>query len=145
MRHTQSGHPVALEGRAIRIGDEYPPIGCSSVAERVAGRLLELVRTKSLKPGDLLPTERELSATMQVSRPTVREAVRGLQILGVLKVRHGISVSSLDASDLLGPRQFLITRNTSNVHAPYKAAALAMALHMRNVCNSTYVATEMAR
>ena len=62
-----------------------PPIERNSVAEQVAKRLLELVRTRNLKPGDMLPTERDLAAMMQVSRPSVREAVRGLQILGVLQ------------------------------------------------------------
>ncbi len=48
---------------------------------------------------------------MQVSRPSLREALRGLQILGVLKMRQGggIYVTGLEASDLLGPLQFLIT------------------------------------
>lgn len=101
----------------------FAPIERYSVAEQVAKKLLDLVRTKSLKPGDQLPTERELAAFMQVSRPSVREALRGLQILGVLKTRQGggVYVSSLDASDLLSPLQLLITLNAANVDALYEA------------------------
>lgn len=93
------------------------------MAEKVAKHLLDLVRSKNLKPGDQLPPERELATMMQVSRPSVREALRGLQILGVLKVRQGggIYVSSLDASDLLAPLQFLIALNIENVDALYEA------------------------
>src|SRR4051794_8979123 len=101
----------------------FAPIERSSLAEQVARRLLDLVRTKNLKPGDHLPPERELAALMQVSRPSLREALRGLQILGVLKARQGggVFVSSLDASDLLAPFQMLITLNEENVNALYEA------------------------
>lgn len=106
--------------------DEFLPIERSSIAEQVAKKLLDLIRTKNLKPGDMLPTERELAAMMQVSRPSVREAIRGLQILGVLKVRqgYGIYVSPLDAADLLGPLQFLLTLNAENIDALYEIRAL---------------------
>ncbi|HEV7285703.1 MAG TPA: GntR family transcriptional regulator, partial [Kaistia sp.] len=105
---------------------DFEPIERSSVAEQVAKKLLDLVRTKNLRPGDQLPPERELAAAMQVSRPSVREALRGLQILGVLKVRQGggIYVSSLEASDLLGPLQLLITLNEQNVNALYESRKL---------------------
>ena len=106
--------------------DAYAPIERSSLAEQVARRLLDLVRTRNLKPGDMLPPERELATLMQVSRPSVREAVRGLQILGVLKARQGsgIYVSSLEAADLLGPLQLLMTLNPRNVGALYEARVL---------------------
>ncbi len=106
--------------------DAYAPIERQSLAEQVARRLLDLVRTRNLKPGDMLPPERELATLMQVSRPSVREAVRGLQILGVLKARQGsgIYVSSLGAADLLGPLQLLITLDPRNVDALYEARVL---------------------
>lgn len=107
----------------MSVSGDFAPIERSSVAEKVAKHLLDLVRSKNLKPGDQLPPERELAAMMQVSRPSVREALRGLQILGVLKVRQGggIYVSSLDASDLLAPLQFLISLNVENVDALYES------------------------
>ncbi len=106
--------------------ENYAPIERNSVAEQVAKRLLELVRTRNLKPGDMLPTERDLAAMLQVSRPSVREAVRGLQILGVLRARQGsgVFVSSLEAADMLAPWQFLITLNKENVDALYEARVL---------------------
>ena len=63
---------------------------------------------------------------LQVSRPSVREAMRGLQILGVVKTRQGggAYISSLDAADLLGPLQFLITLNAQNVDALYESRVL---------------------
>jgi GntR family transcriptional repressor for pyruvate dehydrogenase complex len=106
--------------------EEFLPIERSSIAEQVAKKLLDLIRSRNLKPGDMLPTERDLAVAMQVSRPSVREAVRGLQILGVLKVRqgYGIYVSPLDAADLLGPLQFLLTLNAENIDALYEIRQL---------------------
>ncbi len=101
----------------------YAPVERASVAEQVAKRLLEMVRTKSLKPGDQLPPERELATYMQVSRPSLREALRGLQILGVLSMRQGggVYVTALEASDLLGPLQFLITLDSENLGSLYES------------------------
>src|SRR5579863_1292888 len=102
------------------------PIERNSVADQVAKKILDLVRTGNLKPGDQLPPERDLAQMLQVSRPSLREAMRGLQILGVVKSRQGggAYISSLDAADLLGPLQFLITLNAQNVHALYEARVL---------------------
>lgn len=106
--------------------EAYAPVERSSVAEQVAKRLLEMVRTKALKPGDQLPPERELATYMQVSRASLREALRGLQILGVLKMRQGggIYVTGLEATDLLGPLQFLITLDSQNLGSLYESRFL---------------------
>lgn len=102
------------------------PVERNSVADQVAKKILDLVRTGNLKPGDQLPTERDLAQMLQVSRPSVREALRGLQILGVVKTRQGggAYISSLDASDLLGPLQILITLNEDNVQGLYEARVM---------------------
>jgi GntR family transcriptional repressor for pyruvate dehydrogenase complex len=102
------------------------PVERNSVADQVAKKILDLVRTGNLKPGDQLPPERDLAQMLQVSRPSLREAMRGLQILGVVRSRQGggAYISSLDAADLLGPLQFLITLNTQNVHALYESRVL---------------------
>lgn len=49
----------------------------------------ELILARGLKPGDRLPTEPEFSAELGVGRNAVREAVRALQSLGIIEVRHG--------------------------------------------------------
>ncbi len=102
------------------------PIERNSVADQVAKRILDLVRTGNLKPGDEFPPERDLAQMLQVSRPSLREAMRGLQILGVVKSRQcgGACISSVDAADLLRPLQFLITLNARNVHALYESRVL---------------------
>jgi GntR family transcriptional regulator, transcriptional repressor for pyruvate dehydrogenase complex len=96
------------------------------VAEQVARNLLQLIHAGGLQPGDQLPTEREIAATMGVSRPSVREALRGLQILGVVRSRQGggIYVSSLDPADIMHPLQVVIALTEENFEALHEARVL---------------------
>lgn len=102
------------------------PIKRESVAEIVAGRILDLVSSGALKAGDQLPPERELARLLNVSRPSVREAVRGLALLGVVNSRQGggIHISDLDAATLLGPLHFYLTLEDMNVAELYDARIL---------------------
>lgn len=56
------------------------------------GILLELnriVEEDNLRPGDKLPSERELSERLKVGRSSVREALRALELLGLIATRRG--------------------------------------------------------
>ena len=57
--------------------------------EIVRERLLEIIQTGFLKPGDVLPSERELMALFEVGRPAIREAMQDLQRMGLIEIRHG--------------------------------------------------------
>jgi DNA-binding FadR family transcriptional regulator len=93
------------------------PLGRKTVSELVVQRILDLVREGSLKAGDKLPPERDLSQSLDVSRPTLREALRALQILGVLEIRHGggVYVTSLDPAELLSPFDLFVTLDARNM------------------------------
>src|ERR1700682_5793773 len=71
--------------------------------EQAVGAIMNLLTSGELGPGDRLPTERDLALSLGVSRSTIREAIRGLEMMRVLQVRHGegIFVTSLDAPLLL--------------------------------------------
>ena len=99
------------------------PIIRQPVAEQVARQLLALVQSGKLKPGEQLPPERELAATLGVSRPSLREALRALSLLGVLRIRQGggVYVSSLDPESLLAPLHFFISLNARNVEDLFEA------------------------
>lgn len=102
------------------------PLRRSGLTEMLVARLLGLVTTGNLKPGDQLPPERKLAETFDVSRPTLREALRALAVLGVIEVRHGggVFVSQLEASDLLAPLAFFLTLRASEVEKLYEARRL---------------------
>lgn len=105
---------------------EEAPIMRQSVAEMVAKRILEMVTSRALKPGDQLPPERDLAEMLDVSRPSLREAIRGLSILGVLKVRQGggAFISELDGDALLGPIRFFLSLEEMNIRELYDARSL---------------------
>jgi GntR family transcriptional repressor for pyruvate dehydrogenase complex len=66
------------------------------LAAQVAERLLEEVRSKGLEAGTRMPSERELMAALGVGRSTIREAINGLAMLGVVEIRHGQGAFVLD-------------------------------------------------
>jgi GntR family transcriptional repressor for pyruvate dehydrogenase complex len=59
------------------------------LTEAVAQQLLDQIRQQRLQPGARMPSERELMTALNVGRSTVREALNGLALLGVIEVRHG--------------------------------------------------------
>ena len=59
------------------------------LSDKVAATIRDTILSGRLRSGDLLPSERELAQRYEVSGPTVREAIRGLTLLGLADVRHG--------------------------------------------------------
>ena len=55
----------------------------------VADRLKTFILEGDLKPGDRLPTEAELATRFGVSRPSLREAIKSLEFLGIVEARRG--------------------------------------------------------
>jgi GntR family transcriptional regulator, transcriptional repressor for pyruvate dehydrogenase complex len=98
----------------------------SSIADQVVFKLLAHIRAGDLKAGDRLPPERELVEQIGVSRPTLREALRALTILGVIRSNRGggMFVSSLKPEELLGPLQFFLTLEGCSVENLYQARML---------------------
>jgi GntR family transcriptional repressor for pyruvate dehydrogenase complex len=62
------------------------------LSHTVADLLLDGIREQGLAPGTRLPSERELMRRLHVGRSTVREALNGLALTGVLEIRHGQGV-----------------------------------------------------
>ncbi len=58
-------------------------------AARIATQLVELIDLQRLSPGDRLPPERQLAELLEVSRPSLREALHILQAQGLVSIRHG--------------------------------------------------------
>ena len=64
--------------------------------EQVAEQISKLIKKGKLKPGARLPPERELAKQLEVSRPTVREAMIALEISGLVEVRVGSGIYVLE-------------------------------------------------
>ena len=59
--------------------------------EEVVGRVRDMLSGGELKPGERLPSEREFSRQLNISRSALREALRTLEIAGVVELRKGRS------------------------------------------------------
>jgi GntR family transcriptional regulator, transcriptional repressor for pyruvate dehydrogenase complex len=74
---------AATRGQGRRLG--AGPIARRKTYELVAERLVGMIGEGALRPGDPLPTERELTDGFQVGRSSVREALRMLESQGVIR------------------------------------------------------------
>jgi GntR family transcriptional regulator, transcriptional repressor for pyruvate dehydrogenase complex len=73
---------------ADSIQAELEVIRRQKVYEAVAEQIERLVLTR-LKPGDKLPSERELAELLHVSRSSIRDAIRSLELMGLVEPRQG--------------------------------------------------------
>lgn len=67
----------------------YLPVQTKRAFEEVAEQIREQLSQGLLKPGDRLPPERDLAEQFNLSRNTVREALRALEMSGLLEFRKG--------------------------------------------------------
>ena len=86
---------------------------------KVAEQIIEAIEEGELRPGDKLPSENELAKRMDVSRPSVREALSGLQALDIVdtKIGSGTYLSkSIHESNLISTDLSLIEKEMSHLH-----------------------------
>jgi DNA-binding FadR family transcriptional regulator len=65
------------------------PIERRRLYQEVMDRLLRMIREDGLRPGDQLPSERELTERYGVGRPAVREALQNLAHMGLVTIAQG--------------------------------------------------------
>ena len=67
----------------------FKPVKNMKVYEQVVDQIKEMVRVGKIKKGDKLPTERVMAEELQVSRTSIREAMRALEVVGLIESRQG--------------------------------------------------------
>ena len=72
-----------------RVPGERGPIVKRTVKDQISDKLAYMIHSGLLRPGDELPSERELAGTLGVSRETVRAAIGVLQARKMIEVSHG--------------------------------------------------------
>ena len=78
-----------MNGPAALPLDHFIAITPHRAFEEIADQIRGMVAAGRLRPGDRLPPERELAATFRVSRNTLREALRALELAGMIESRKG--------------------------------------------------------
>jgi len=69
----------------------FKSVKSDKVSEHITEQVRKAIFEGSLKPGDKLPPEKKLIETFHVSKATLREALRSLEVLGFLEIRKGVS------------------------------------------------------
>ena len=65
------------------------PVKNIKVYEVIMEEIKDIVKKGELKSGEKLPSERELADKLEVSRTSVREALKALTMLGLIESKHG--------------------------------------------------------
>ncbi|ACK41796.1 MULTISPECIES: FadR/GntR family transcriptional regulator [Dictyoglomus] len=76
------------------------PVTRTKLTESIIKAIMEYVNSQNLKVGDRLPSERDLSKALKVSRPLLREAIRVMEGLNLIEVKPG---SGIFIKNPLGP------------------------------------------
>jgi GntR family transcriptional repressor for pyruvate dehydrogenase complex len=89
---------------ATPVKSDFEVVRRNKVYEEVAKQIERLILEK-LQPGDKLPSERELAELLQVSRSSIRDAIRSLELTGLVEPRQGAGtiVRELSAESLVNP------------------------------------------
>jgi len=89
---------------ATAIKPEFEAVRRNRVYEEVAKQIERLI-LKKLRPGDKLPSERELAELLRVSRGSIRDAIRSLELMGLVEPRQGTGtiVRAVSTESLVNP------------------------------------------
>ncbi len=72
--------------------DPFRPLAKQCLSDRLARQIRRLIQTGDYKEGDRLPAIMEMARRFGVGHPTVREALKKLETMGVVEIRHGSGV-----------------------------------------------------
>ncbi len=88
----------------------FKPIRPKKISEEIVEQIKELISQGELRPGERIPSERDLATMLGVSRPSVREAIMVLEAMGFVDSRQGggTYVRSLTQSSLADPLSNLV-------------------------------------
>ena len=111
---------------ALQPAAEFGTVVRDPLPEQIAHRLVALISERRLRPGDRLPPERELAATMGVSRASLREALRALSLIGVTEMRQGAGnyVAALDPGTLMRPLGLVLALSDAGFDELFEARKL---------------------
>ena len=88
------------------------PIRPKKISEEIVSQIKQLISKGELKPGDRIPSERELATMLGVSRPSVREAIMVLEAMGFVESRQGggTYVKALTEGSIMNPLAKLVEK-----------------------------------
>lgn len=109
-----------------------------SIAEQVANRIMGMIKSGNLKPGDRLPTEQQMGIAFGISRPPLREALKALTLMGVLASRQGgrYTVTDLTPSRLVAPFNLVLAMADYDVQQQFETRVVVDLELVRLCCEN---------
>jgi GntR family transcriptional regulator, transcriptional repressor for pyruvate dehydrogenase complex len=88
---------------------DFKKLKTKSVVQALTDEILEQIKNSTLKPGDALPSQRQLVEQYNVGRSSVREALQALTLAKIIEIKpgKGAVVSDLSFNSLLNPADAL--------------------------------------
>ena len=89
------------------------PLTKTRLYEEIVKQIINRIKSGELKPGDRLPTERDLALQLNVSRTAIREALRSLETMGVIdsKVGSGTYIKEMSLDILMNSFAGVLSKN----------------------------------
>jgi GntR family transcriptional repressor for pyruvate dehydrogenase complex len=89
---------------------DLKPIRTKRIYVRIVEQIKQLFASGDLRPGDKLPSERDLAERLQVSRASVREALSALEAMGLLEIRpgEGAFIRQISVDSIIEPLALLL-------------------------------------
>ena len=96
---------------------EFEAVPRTKLYQKVVKQVQDIIRDGLLRPGDMLPPERELAERLQVSRGSLREAILALESMGLVEPRHGEGtiVRDLSAAPLVNQLSVMLVQKRALV------------------------------
>jgi len=94
----------------------FSPIKNTKVYEQVINQIKDMIDKGTLKKGDKLPSERALVEQLEISRTSIREALRALEVIGLIECRQGEGnyINSSFKDNLFEPLSIMFMLEESN-------------------------------
>jgi DNA-binding FadR family transcriptional regulator len=119
---------------------KFRPIHTRRAFEEICERIREQLALGVLKPGDKLPPERDLAQQFGVSRNVLREALRSLEMAGVLRLLKGVKggafIQEGDISRMNDVMRDMLSLGTISVRELSEARVHVLDLVVRLACSN---------
>ncbi len=83
------------------MADGFRPVERTSLVDDAADHIATRIRSGAFQPGDRLPPISEMAKSLGVGQPTIREALKQLEVVGILEIKHGSGVYVRKGQDVL--------------------------------------------
>src|SRR5215813_11806493 len=81
--------------------DAFAPVLKQSLSDKLAQRIRGMIQKGDYGQGDRLPPIMEMAKRFSVGHPTVREALKKLETMGIVEIRHGAGVYVVRSEEVL--------------------------------------------